>query len=95
MRDFLWEREKDCLLRYFERKKKKGIIKWKHKKVDLYKHIEKITDDIKKKVLDLYMIRQKFYYTIRFFYWLGIYRGENFDEKVIEDFFETIRIRSA
>ena len=41
------------------------------------------------------MTRQKFYYTIRFYYWLYESRGDNYDEKQIEDFQETIRIRSA
>jgi len=54
--------------------------------VDIHQKILNISQEIKDKVLELYMTRQKFYYTIRFFYWLYEFRGENFNEKMILEF---------
>jgi len=68
------------LFEYFTKKKAKANIKHKHKKLNLTNRIKEIDPDIKQRVIELYMVRQKFYYTIRFLYWLAIYRGEHFDE---------------
>jgi RIO-like serine/threonine protein kinase len=80
----MWEREVDFLIEYFRKKKKdKQVIKIKGRKgkVNIVKNIEKIQEDqeldkVKEEVVRIYMLRQKGYYTLRFLYWLAIYRGE-------------------
>jgi hypothetical protein len=91
----IWDAEVAALVKYFERKKKNRLLKWKHKKVDIMQKIINIDKEVKDRILELYMVRQKFYYTIRFFYWLYEFRGENFTEKQLEEFQDTIRVRSG
>lgn len=87
----MWDREVNFLLEYFKKKKKdKQVIKIKGKKskVNIIHRLEKIEDDeelqlVKQEVIRIYMLRQKGYYTLRFLYWLAVYRGDQFDEEAV------------
>ena len=77
IKDCIWERESAYLYKFLS-KKKKGEVKSK-KLTKVLPKILKIPEAIIKRILFVYMTRQKFYYTIRFLQWLITYRGEGYE----------------
>ena len=75
----LFDKEIGYLNKYYS-DSKKGTLKERARKKQTLRDLSNINPVIKQRVLQLYMARMKFYYTIKTLKWFLLYRSDQYDD---------------
>ena len=75
----LFDKEIGYLNKYYS-DSKKGTLKERARKKQTLRELSNINPQIKQRVLQLYMARMKFYYTIKTLKWFLLFRSDQYDD---------------